>query len=615
MQVFGRASGQQLNPAKSRAMLLGSRTLQVGAPQLPLRLVRSAEVLGLTFHEGVGPPTVDWQAQTAAVLHRFQQLAALPLSALGRGLGSAAWAARLMESAASSSMQSMLACRQLWKLPRSPRQLSHLLTLASRLGGRGPRFRGVAAPLLLGSPRVGGSGMLPVTEHIRARHAVWGARLACALAQPLPPLWAVAARGALGPFSHLCHPLALLAWRPSPVECASLPAPLLRLCDGLASLPPIADVSDEPLGLGPWCDTAPLWHNPLLPAAERAVLAAEFLDLAGTGITTVGELASAAAAISEAVGRAEFLYALAVHLPHHTATFADHSCIRSRLHNCVGRLPPSWLVAALAGGPPPAIAFAALALPRLGWRFPDGPVQLQALSVRTATWAQLQRVGDQRQHRHARSVSHVFAASNRPAPLVEKAQAAIFRLLLSQLWRLPWHNQHKEVFWRLTLDALPTAARLHNAQSACICGAPVPDWLHHFWLCPVAVGLLAVLTERLQSGDMLPVPLLPLHVLLAQPPSSRLHAGVWRVVCLAFVCALDHVRRAACAIALAGVPPVAQSAQDPSVPFMINRAVARFWDLLTEFCMLNAAPDSWQRSVDASHPFLAWSHSWVVLRA
>ena len=114
---------------------------------------------------------------------------------------------------------------------------------------------------------------------------------------------------------------------------------------------------------------------------------------------------------------------------------------------------------------------------------------------------------------------------------------------------------------------------------------------------------------------MLPVPLLPLHVLLAQPPSLRLHAGVWQMVCLAFVCALDHVRRAACAIALAGVPSVPPSAPDTSVPFMINRAIARFWDLLTEFCVLNAAPDSWQHSVVASHLFFVWNNSWVVLCA
>ena len=268
----------------------------------------------------------------------------------------------------------------------------------------------------------------------------------------------------------------------------------------------------------------------------------------------------------------------------------------------------------MAGDPPPAITFAALALPRLGWHFPDGPVKLQALSVRAATWAQLQGVGDQRQHRHARFVTHVFAASDRPAPALEKDQAAILRHLLSQLWRLPWHNQHKEVFWRLTLDALPTAARLHTVQP-CICGAPMPNWIHHFWLCPVAAGLHAVLTQHLQLRGMLPLPLLPLHVLLAQPPSSRLHAGVWRVVCLAFICALEHVRRTACAIALAGVSSVSPSAHAFSVPTMINRAVARFWDLLTEFCVLNAAPDSWKQSVVATHPFITWNISWVVIRA
>ena len=124
------------------------------------------------------------------------------------------------------------------------------------------------------------------------------------------------------------------------------------------------------------------------------------------------------------------------------------------------------------------------------------------------------------------------------------------------LWDL---HQHKEVYWRLTLDALPTAARLHHVDP-CICGEPSPNWFHHFWSCPVAAGLLAVLSNHLESRGMLPTLLLPLHVLLAQPPSSRLHVGIWRVVCLAAICALDHVRRTACAIALAGVPSQAASA-------------------------------------------------------
>ena len=48
---------------------------------------------------------------------------------------------------------------------------------------------------------------------------------------------------------------------------------------------------------------------------------------------------------------------------------------------------------------------------------------------------------------------------------------------------------------------------------------------------------------------------------------------------------------------------------------MINRAVARFWDLLTEFCVLGAAPLSWQSNVAAAHPFIVWNNSWTVVRS
>ena len=176
----------------------------------------------------------------------------------------------------------------------------------------------------------------------------------------------------------------------------------------------------------------------------------------------------------------------------------------------------------------------------------------------------------------------------------------------------------QEVYWRLTLDALPTAARLHHVDP-CICGEPSPNWFHQFWSCPVAAGLLAVLSNHLESRGMLPTLLLPLHVLLAQPPSSRppssrLHVGVWRVVCLAAICALDHVRRTACAIALAGVPSQAASAPASELT-MPNRAVTRFWDVLTDFCALNTAPLSWQHSVAVAHPFIAWCDSWKVVRS
>ena len=63
---------------------------------------------------------------------------------------------------------------------------------------------------------------------------------------------------------------------------------------------------------------------------------------------------------------------------------------------------------------------------------------------------------------------------------------------------------------------------------------------------------------------------------------------MWRVVCLAAVCALDHVRRATSARTLAGLTETGAS----MAACMADRAVARFWDLLTDFCVLGLAPPS-----------------------
>ena len=384
MQVFGNASGQRLHPGKSQAMLLGNRTLPPMIPQAPVRLVRTAEALGVTFHEGVGTPTVDWQAQVAAVLHRFDRLAALLLSALGRGLGSAAYGvSRLLFYAEFVGMPPAV---ELAKVTRAAVALVDSGLSPGRAAGR--RFHGVAAPLLLGSPGAGGFGMLPVTEHIRARHAVWGFSpglgLVCALAQPQPPVWAVAAHGALAPFSHACHPLP--CWPGGPPQWNG-PA-FQRPCSGsvMGWLPCLLFKISVMRRCSRGHGVPQLHFGTILCYLQRTGLPWPQIskDLAGTGITTVAELGFAAAAVTSAIGRTEFLHALAVHLPGGGAAFTDHSRTCARLHACVERLPLSWVVEAMAGNMPPATAFAALALPRLGWRFPGGPVQIQALSVRAA---------------------------------------------------------------------------------------------------------------------------------------------------------------------------------------------------------------------------------------
>ena len=86
---------------------------------------------------------------------------------------------------------------------------------------------------------------------------------------------------------------------------------------------------------------------------------------------------------------------------------------------------------------------------------------------------------------------------------------------LQGLWQVPWDNGHKEVYWRLTLDALPTAARRHAANDKCCCGSPCPDRMHHYWACPAAAALQGLIATHLQRRGMLQTPLQAAHILLA----------------------------------------------------------------------------------------------------
>ena len=74
---------------------------------------------------------------------------------------------------------------------------------------------------------------------------------------------------------------------------------------------------------------------------------------------------------------------------------------------------------------------------------------------------------------------------------------------------------------------------------------------------------------------------------------------------------LDHVRRATSARTLAGLTETGAS----MAARMADRAVARFWDLLTDFCVLGLALPAWQRGLGRGHPFIARQQSWTVVRS
>ncbi|KAG2490766.1 hypothetical protein HYH03_010916 [Edaphochlamys debaryana] len=126
-------------------------------------------------------------------------------------------------------------------------------------------------------------GLLPLPEHVRARHAVAAARCVLGSVPGLlrtRPLWIPVAHALLRRLHPQFHPLCLLtAGRPSPppvggprpavYRLGKLPLPsspaLRQLVRAFSFLPPIRSLSAP--AAGPWCAAAPLFGNPFLADA------------------------------------------------------------------------------------------------------------------------------------------------------------------------------------------------------------------------------------------------------------------------------------------------------------------------------------------------------------
>ena len=348
----------------------------------------------------------------------------------------------------------------------------------------------------------------------------------------------------------------------------------------------------------------------------------------------------------------------------HPAGYGTYAGELADLQMLVDNLPPGWYDAAAAAvqsqphlsalptshrtPTQEELAIEVKLLNRLGWvNWGTGHVSLSTLTVKAATHLQL---GPVRTHRQQKFTEYVHEAlgSQRQRALpgigcIRKAQRKV--------WALRWDNHHKEILWRLPLDGLCTAARMHNAQDPCICGALMPGRAHHFYDCPVAAAVLQNISANLpnawcsRQADGSAV--LRKHLWLMQPPPGprRLHHGVWHVVCVAALNAMDVGRKSANEFRMLQLQP------QPAVPDPVvlgqprittllqpapltaaqqqhndmleqqrlqqrqqeaarrlveakEQAVARFWLLLTDFAIMHAAPDTWIPHVAEDHPFL-----------
>ena len=253
---------------------------------------------------------------------------------------------------------------------------------------------------------------------------------------------------------------------------------------------------------------------------------------------------------------------------------------------------------------PPVEEVSALLVARLGWRWAGGlPVPLAGLSVKLGTLMQLDMVVAARQAAHVRFIQEALGISDLHLPLPE-GQLSRLRCVFPRLWSLlRWENEHKEAWWRLTVDGIPLLGNFHMRgvqPAACGCGGfprgtqfLATPRRHHFWACPVAQAVVDHLS--LAVGRSISCA----EVWLVQAPEN-VQQCVWDVVVLAAVSAMECARR------FMAAAQKGESALPPG-PVLLERAITRvvvtFWARLRGFAALGLPKKGWGM-VGPRHPFL-----------
>jgi hypothetical protein len=393
----------------------------------------------------------------------------------------------------------------------------------------------------------------------------------------------------------------------------------LRLATALHALPTWQDIQATPVQAGPWVANAPLWGNPFAAQQQGQPLACKGLEAsfpalaAVPSLRTVWDLREAILAVHRVTSAVQYQAQVWGLVLAGRAELQDWVVAKQQLLALANSLPVEWRPVVVGNGinaeqllaVPEEAAVATQLVKRLGWAMPRGrPMSLAKATVRGFTqlqlFAQRQLVGE-RMHRFKEAVS--------PAGALAVTQHEVLALL-RKVWCLRWDNQRKELLWRLVLNGLPTAARMDMLGEACQCGVMAPGCRHHFWECPPAHAVRAVM--ELAVG----CPISCEHVWLARPPRAGLHGGVWRVVSLAALLGMDKARRALCRWRLEDRQQQQQHARvhrhtQPPPPLheqlgvAARVAVATFWDMLTDFVGVQGEPVAWRQAIPVDHPFIA----------
>jgi hypothetical protein len=384
-----------------------------------------------------------------------------------------------------------------------------------------------------------------------------------------------------------------------PAGC-TVPVPLRRIAAGLRALPVLQDVGDQPLQLGHWCANAPLWCNPWLSVVPYACLENTFVVFAELGtINTVGQSLQAQQEMSVFRPQQQYIEQQWSFWFRRCPLFLDQQAAQEQLAELVQAIPIAWRHAVQQSSPqqlmqaPSTQQVWEMLWARAGWARPGGkPLLLCKATVRALTQLQAQLHQAATRDKHMGFLQEAAIGLN----LQLNGLHSELQALLHNLWKLPWDNSRKEVFWRLTLDGLPSAARMHMIGSSCDCGVVAPDRQHQFWGCPVAQAVTQVLQENIPPQCHVH----RINVWLCRPPWPGLHVGVWRVVCLAAVISMNKGRQVL--YKLPESQPAMSAQQRLAIACKV--AVATFWDMLHDFVGVGLCNPVWLQEVCPVHPFL-----------
>jgi hypothetical protein len=645
MDVYGDATGQRMQPSKSKLLPMGGGV--GGADNHPpvagIQVVSQAKSLGIIFG-GRGVIGVDWNHRMGVVRERMQKISRLPnLSAFGRAFAVNGYALSTI----------LYHAQYTGALPDE--HSGNLVKWSAALvdKGLGPddslrRPPGIPTDCMDAHPRDGGFGLLPVRAHLFSRLAVDAVRMVFGNSG-VP--WVAAGRALLQHHAPQvrgggCWALALCDRRrlfPGTGD-RLLPQPLRSLALGLRALPPLESVGGASATPGPWCFHIPLWSNPRVVqeqswewfGQQRLVkVGLEFalpglfglprLQCVGEGIKWLRLLEGICAATGDpgAQGEAYNMHIFGPLLQHRFQYTSMHAALTD-LRALVAAIPVEWQAAsraALAAVYPlgrvvvtPALIDAARAhvCADMGWRTADGTVVRPGdLTVAVATKLQSLDSHAAIAVRHGNfllSVGVLNGLHVQPGgggAGVDHQPA--LKDVLARWWKLRVPNSYKEAAWRLMLNAFPTADRMPapaGGQPKCCaaCGAVNPGVRHHFWLCPVADAVRQEVEAQLRAKHWLDAEarLSCSHIWMGVKPHHAAHRMVWDMVCLAAVHAMNVGRQSAWSLS--------HRLETPDLVVAVVKRVVRaaFWGVIADFAVSAVVPRSARNGLLASQPFLAW---------